>query len=68
MPMVPGAPPSTNANPLAPPQPAPSPEQYLIAAANMHQSGEFQSMPQPTGKALQTGHGPRRRQRLQVVK
>ena len=64
MPTVPAAPP-TNDNPLAPP---PSPETQLIAAADLHQSGEFQSAPVPSGHALQTGHGPKRRQRLRVMK
>lgn len=65
MPVVPGIP-NQNDNPLSTPQPAP--ENYLIAAADMHQNGEFQSAPVPSGKALQTGHGPRRRQRIRVVK
>lgn len=64
MPTVPGVA-MPNANPLSPP---PSPETQLIAAADMHQSGEFQSAPVPEGKSLQTGHGPGRRHKLRVMK
>lgn len=64
MPMAPGVP-IANDNPLSPP---PSPETQLIAAADLHQSGTFQSAPVPAGKALQTGIGPKRRQRLRIMK
>ncbi len=45
-----------------------NPENFLMAAAEMHSQGQFQSAPVPQGKDLQTGKSRGRRARIQVVK
>ena len=45
-----------------------TPDNFLMAAADMHSKGEFQSAPVPTGKDLQTGKRPSRSRHLQMVK
>lgn len=47
--------------------PPTSPANYLMAAADLHQSGQL-SAPVPTGEALQTGKAKGRRAHIQVVK
>ena len=65
MPMAPGIPvdPTAQASQGAGLNPA----NFLIAAAEMHNSGQLSS-PDPAGKALQTGKVAGKRKRLQVVK
>lgn len=68
MPQVPTLPPdmlqSAGAFSTMPTDPA----NYLMAAADLHSKGEFQSMPVPRGKDLQTGKPSGKRHRIQVVK
>lgn len=45
-----------------------NPMNFLMAAAEAHSKGDFQSAPVPTGKALQTGKGQGRGHKLEVVK
>lgn len=52
-------------NPLGTPV---SPENFLMAAADLHQKGEFQSAPVPKGTALQNPMKRPSRRPLQVVK
>lgn len=69
MPTVPSLPPNLlpgAASPNAGTPPA-SPENFLLAAADLHSSGDL-SAPVPTGHPLQTGKKPSRRAKMQVVK
>ncbi len=50
---------------LAPPT---NPMNLLMAAAEMHSRGDFQSAPVPTGHNLQTGKPAGRRHKLEIVK
>jgi hypothetical protein len=43
------------------------PQNFLVAAADLHQSGALSS-PVPTGTPLQTGKPPRGSKRIKVVK
>lgn len=45
-----------------------NPVNFLMAAADAHSKGEFQSAPVPGGVDLQTGKASSKRKRLQVVK
>ena len=68
MPTVPNLPPEMQQqNPAAQPT---SPSNYLMAAADLKSSGNFQSAPVPTGKAFQTGKSftGRGKSSMQVVK
>lgn len=71
MPTVPNLPPqllgNATASPASPLTPAADPANYLLAAADLHQSGQL-SAPVPTGHPLQTGKKPGRRSKLEVVK
>lgn len=44
-----------------------NPMNFLMAAAEAHSKGDFQSAPVPTGKALQTGKSSSKKH-IQVVK
>lgn len=48
--------------------PPTNPLNFLMAAAEAHSKGDFQSAPVPTGHALQTGKGHNSRHKLEVVK
>lgn len=63
MPRIPGSPSGLTTN-----TPPTDLANFLLAAADLHSSGEFQSAPVPTGKALQTGRKPSRSASLQIVK
>jgi hypothetical protein len=65
MPTAPMLPPDQMKAAGAPPT---NPMNFLMAAAEAHSRGDFQSAPVPTGKALQTGHGKNSKSKLQVVK
>lgn len=45
-----------------------SPVNFLLAAADAHSAGEFQSSPVPKGIDLQTGKASSRKKHLKVVK
>lgn len=65
MPTVPGDP--QNQMAAATGSPA-DPTSFLMAAAEMHSKGEFQSAPVPEGKALQTGKPAGKRHHMKVVR
>lgn len=45
-----------------------SPENFLMAAADMHQKGEFQNMPQAKGPELQEGSKRKPKHNLRVLR
>ncbi len=67
MPTVPMSSPSPLASAAGAGMAPTSPTNFLLAAADLHSQGEFQSAPVPEGHNLQTGKNPRKRH-MQVVK